>query len=456
MRPLMLLSAEMGRRLSGINAGNFLRILALQLRATERKLVRQSPGTFMKIISSSARNISPITSIAFLALFALSEVAALPDDQQKLAEANTDFAFKLVKEISKEQPEKNIFISPYSVSTVLQMVDNGAGGKTKEEIRQALGLAGMSQSAQNEANRALSRDIESQTKKLVLNTANAIWYRNGVSVKPEFIAINKKFYQATVEGLDFDSPATVGIINSWVKEKTRGKIPSMVDGPINPATQLYLANAVYFKGQWETPFELSETKEKEFYLRRTPVKNVPMMFQGGKFSYRRGTGYQAVRLPYEGRNLGMYIFLPDKDSSPEKLLTIMNGVNWQRVTVPGFAEQEGSLTLPRFKFEYGVDLVSPLKAMGIKSAFKLGADFSALSKESVFIGGANQKTFVEVNEKGTEAAAVTAMEFTIGGIEMNKTIPFEMIVDRPFLVVIADGLTQTILFMGIIFDPSGA
>ncbi len=198
----------------------------------------------------------------------------------------------------------------------------------------------------------------------MLNTANAIWYRNGISVKPEFIACNKEFYQATVAGLDFDSPATIGIINAWVKEKTGGKITSMVDGPIEKATQLYLANAVYFKGQWETPFQLSATKDKEFHLRRAPVKKVPMMIQGGSFSYRRGTGYQAVRLPYEGRNLGMYIFLPDKDSSPEKLLAIMNGDNWRRITVPGFKYLYGSLTLPRFKFEYGVDLVSPLKAMG--------------------------------------------------------------------------------------------
>ncbi len=398
---------------------------------------------------------SLITTIAFCSLTTLAVVAALPPDQQKLADANTDFAFKLVKEISREQPEKNIFISPYSVSTVLQMVDNGAGGKTKEEIRQTLGLAGLTQSAQNKANRALSRDIESQTKKLVLNTANAIWYRNGISVKPEFIACNKKSYQATVEGLDFDSAATVGIINSWVKEKTRGKITSIVDGPIDRLTHIYLANAVYFKGQWETRFELRDTKDREFYLSGGQQKKVPMMFQGGKFSYRRGTGYQAVRLPYKGHDLGMYIFLPDKNSSPEKLLTIMNGENWRRVTVPGFNQLDGSLNLPRFKFEYGVDLETPLKALGIKNNFDLGADFSAMSDRPLFISQAKQKTFVEVNEKGTEAAAVTIMVLSesFGGMPPPET--FEMIVDRPFLVVIADGLTQTILFMGIIFDPAG-
>jgi len=384
----------------------------------------------------------------------LAVVAALPPNQQKLADANTDFAFKLVKEIFKAQPETNIFISPYSVSTIFQMVDNGARGQTKDEMRQALGLAGLSQLSQNEANQELRRKIESQTTNLVLNTANAMWYREGISVKPEFIACNKGFYQATVEGLDFDSPATVGIINDWVKEKTRGKITSMLDRPIDRMTKLYLANAVYFKGQWETPFELSATKDKEFYLRHAPVKKLPMMFQDGSFSYRRGTGYQAVRLPYEGRNLGMYIFLPDKDSSPEKLLAIMNGDNWRRITVPGFKYLYGSITLPRFKFEYGVELKPSLQALGIKSAFELGADFSALSKEPVMIRGAKQKTFVEVNEKGTEAAAVTILTDTAPcPVDINPPKPFEMIVDRPFLFIIADRLTQTVLFMGIILDP---
>ncbi len=381
--------------------------------------------------------------------------AALSSETQKLTSANTGFAFKLLKEIAKEQPGKNIFISPYSVSTVLQMVENGAGGKTKEELRQALGIAGLSQAAQNEANRDLSRSINSVTTNLVLNTANALWYRKGIPVKPEFIACNREFYQATVAGLNFDDPASVGVINSWVNEKTHGKIPGMVSGPIDPAIYLYLANAVYFKGQWMTPFEAKDTKDRDFHLRNGRQKKLPMMFQGGEFSYRRGTGYQAVRLPYEGWNLGMYVFLPDAGSSPEKLLAIMNGDNWQRVTVPGFSQREGTLVLPRFKFECGVDLKPPLRALGIKSAFSQSANFSGLCGEPVFISEAMQATFVEVNEQGTEAAAATLMSIK-SGIELNPPKPFEMIVDRPFLVVIQDQESKTILFMGIIFDPASS
>ena len=388
--------------------------------------------------------------------FAVSVQAVLSPEAQKLATANAGFSFKLLKEITKEQPEKNVFISPYSVSTVLQMVENGAGGATKKEMRETLGITAMSQTAQNDANRELSQSIHAATSNLVLSTANAVWYRKGIAVKPEFIAVNRQSYQATVAALNFDDPASVGIINSWVSDQTHGRIPGMLSGPIEPATYLYLANAVYFKGQWTKPFEAKDTKDREFHLRRGSLKKLPMMNQGGSFSYRRGTGYQAVRLTYEGWNLGMYVFLPDANSSPEKLLAIMNGDNWQRITKPGFSDRDGTLMLPRFKFEYGVDLARPLQALGIKSAFAQTANFTALCNEPVFISEAKQKTFVEVNEKGTEAAAVTGLTMQTSSFEMNPPKPFKMIVDRPFLVVIEDSASNTILFMGVIFDPAQA
>jgi serine protease inhibitor len=324
-------------------------------------------------------------------------------------------------------------------------------------MQQALGIAGLRQAAQNQASLDLDRRIQAETAGVLLNTANAVWYRKGIHVKPDFISCNRKFYQATIEGLDFNDPATVGVINSWVKKKTHGRIPGMVSGPIDPLIYLYLANAVYFKGKWSVPFEPKDTKEREFHLRNGGQKKLPMMFRGDDFAYRQGWGYQAVRLPYKDWNLNMYIFLPDTNSSPEKLLEIMNGENWQRRTVPGFSDRKGTLMLPRFKCEYGVDLKSPLRALGIKDAFVFhAADFSAMCDEPVFISEAQQKTFVEVNEEGTEAAAVTMMTIMASGEPMAPPKPFEMIVDRPFLVVIEHTQTRSILFMGIIFDPAGA
>jgi serine protease inhibitor len=396
-----------------------------------------------------------LTFLTLSLIAALGVHAASPTDQQKLASANKDFAFKLLKEIAREQPAQNIFISPYSVSSVLQMVCNGAGGKTKEELQQVLDTTGMTVAAVNRANLNLNRAISSGTSNVVLNSANAIWYRKGISVNPEFIACNKQFYQAQVGGLDFNDPASVGIMNAWVNEVTRGKIPSIVSGPIPPLTCLYLGNAVYFKGGWLNRFQAKETKERAFHLRGGQEKHLPMMAGTADFPYRRGTDYQAVRLPYKDSALGMYIFLPDPDSSPEKLLAIMDGGNWERFTLPGSSYRYGTLVLPRFKLEYSIDLNNSLRALGLKHAFE-NADFSAMSEGPLWISEARQRTFVEVNEEGTEAAAVIFGALK-NGIDLNPPKPFEMIVDRPFVFVIhysdPDG-SGSILFMGVVFDPS--
>jgi serine protease inhibitor len=393
---------------------------------------------------------------AILAAVVLATAAAsATPDQQKLITANSAFAFKLLKEIAREQPAQNLFISPYSVSTVLQMVGNGATGKTKQEMQETLGTTAIPASVQNAANRDLSRLLESRDTNLVLTIANAVWYRQGLPVKPQFIAANQEFYQAAVRALDFNNPASVNTINSWCREQTHGRIPGMLSGPIDPLTQLFLANAVYFKGKWETPFEVKDTKDRGFHLRGGKEKKVPMMFRNGDFSYRRGSGYQAVRLPYQGWEVGMYVFLPDAGSSPEELLAIMNGDNWERVTVPGFQKREGTLRLPRFKFELGVDLKQPLTALGIRSAFNVNtANFSDMCSEPVFISRAWQKAFVEVNEQGTEAAAVTMVTAQSKGIAHERPKPFEMIVDRPFLFAIEHTASKTILFMGIVHEPN--
>src|ERR1039457_5303191 len=278
--------------------------------------------------------------------------AASPADQQKLASANIGFAFNLLKQIAKDQPGKNIFISPYSASTVLQMACNGAGGQTKTEMEQVLGTTGMAAEALNAANKECDRAINSQGTNVVLTAANAIWYRKGTPVKPAFISCNQLFFGATVDALDFDDPRAVGIMNAWASEKTHGRINGIADGLINRLTELVLANAVYFKGKWEEPFEVKSTKERVFHLRAGRQKQVPMMEQTRKFTYRRGSGYQAVRLPYQGWALAMYVFLPDVGSSPEKLISIMNGDTWQRVTEPGFRDREGTVVLPKFKLEY--------------------------------------------------------------------------------------------------------
>jgi len=391
-------------------------------------------------------------------LLPLATFAIPPAEDQLLASANTGFAFRLLKQLVKEQPGENIFISPFGVSTVLQMAGNGAGGQTKTEMQQVLGTASLRQAAVNTGNRDLNQYLNNPDTNNILTLANAIWYQKGIPAKPEFISCNQQFFGATVDALDFTDSHSVEVINSWASKKTRGKITRIADGMMSPPPDLFLANAVYFKGKWQDPFDSKNTKDRAFHLRDGGQKQVPMMEKNRKFTYRRGSGYQAVRLPYEGWNLAMYVFLPDPGSSPAKLVNIMTGDKWERVTKPGFEDRDGTVVLPKFKLEYQTALEQPLTAMGMKAAFddRPGiADFSGISSRPLYISAVQQLTFVEVNEEGTEAAALTEMAVPMsGGPEPPPPPPFKMIVDRPFLFLIADEQTETILFMGLIYEPT--
>jgi serpin B len=375
-------------------------------------------------------------------------------DFTPLAAANNAFAFKLLKQLSAEQPKATIFVSPYSAATALQMAVNGAAGETRAEMQRALEIHGLPLGKLNEASKAVAALINSGDTNVILTTANALWYRQGASIQPGFVSANQEFFSSMVKALDFaNAPAAEAVINQWVSDQTHGRITGIANGMIDPKyTDLILANAIYFKGRWVDPFDKTLTKDRPFHPAAGPVKTRAAMEMSKKFSYRKGSGYQAVRLPYMGYNLAMYVFLPDPGSSPEKLLQIMNGDNWRRVTMPGFAEHEGRLVLPRFKFETALDLKAPLKALGMKQAFDVNkANFSAMFADPHFISQARQKAFVEVNEEGTEAAAVTLMASDNAAI-LDPPKPFEMIVDRPFLFVIVDARSEMILFMGLVRD----
>lgn len=406
----------------------------------------------MAVVKLNVKGI--VRKILFVASgFALCcRVSAAAPDAQKLADANNAFAFDLLKQLAKDQPSENLFISPYSAATVLEMVCDGADGQTKEQMQQVLHITSLPPDTVNVAVKTATASLNSRDANVILSTANALWYRKGISVNREFTARNQEFFGATVEALNFDDPRSGEVINKWASQKTHGKINNIADGLLNRVTELLLVNAVYFKGKWETPFDAKATRDRVFHLRGGQQKKSPMMEQSRRFTYRRGTGYQAVRLNYEGWSLGMYVFLPDANSSPEKLLALMTGDTWQRVTEPGFSEREGTVVLPKFRMEYGVELKRALQKLGMKSAFENRANFSGISSEPLFISTVRQQTFVEVNEEGTEAAAATAVPID-SAYEPNPPKPFQMIVDRPFLFLIEDKETRTILFMGIIFNP---
>ena len=323
-------------------------------------------------------------------------------------------------------------------------------------MQKVLKTADLPPGSLNEACRNLNQSLASLPD-VTLNLANGIWYQKELQLKPAFVAENKNYFTAELAGVDFSKAESADTINNWADKTTHGKIKQVVQYPFPSLTRVILANAIYFKGKWVKPFDKNQTRPHAFHS-SSGDRQVPMMWQRGHFSYQAGDGYQAVRLPYAGGRLQMYLFLPATNSGLTKLLADLNGDAWQGKILPQFTDREGTLALPRFKIEYKVVLNAPLKALGMHQAFDDRADFSAMaeSKEGLYVSEVWQKSFVDVNEEGTEAAAVTGVRMTMLAA-IRPLAPFEMIVDRPFFFIIEDSQTQSILFMGIAENPlSGA
>jgi serpin B len=356
-------------------------------------------------------------------------------------------------QVAQTQPDANVFISPFSVSSALQMVGNGAAGQTETEMQQVLHTTGLPSAVVNPAFKELNQQLASR-KDVTLNLANGIWFKQGFHLKSAIVADNKKFFQAELAGVDFADRRSAQTINDWAGRQTRGKIKDVVQYPFDPQTRVILANAIYFKGKWVSPFERQETRPRDFHLSSGNVKSTPMMAKSREFEYQETPDFQAVQLPYAG-GLRMQVFLPAQNSSPQKLVESFKAPgNWQGNLQPAFHKREGSLVLPKFKMEYNVELNNPLKALGMKRAFDRNAEFSGMADEPLFISEVKQKSYVEVDEEGTEAAAVTTVEARALGMAPRPRNAFRMIVDRPFLFVISDTASGSILFIGIVNDPA--
>ena len=363
-----------------------------------------------------------------------------------VASANTTFGFKLLKDLQKRQPDANIMISPLSVSIALTMTNNGAAGETQRAIAEVLEIEDLGIDTVNRANTALRNSLENTGTKVEIAIANSIWSRQGVVFNPSFLERNREFYEAEIESLNFNDPQAPEVINGWVETNTNGKIKQIVQR-IDPRTLIVLINAIYFKGSWQKEFNKSATRDGTFYLSNGSEKQVPMMYRKGAYPYFRGSNFEAARLPYGDGEVSMYVFLPNRDSNLDGFIEQLNAENWSE-WMSQFrerADDDSEMILPRFKLEYKVKLNDTLEALGMGIAFGGGADFSGMGPQ-LFISEVRHKTIIEVNEEGTEAAAVTA-DF---GIE---SAPPVFRVDRPFFFAIHDDRTQTILFMGIVMEP---
>lgn len=391
-----------------------------------------------------------------------NQTAAIPkpDDsilnsfQDIMITKNNDFGFNLYRELNSG--DENIMISPASIAMALSMTYNGAQGETKAAMAEVLKIEGDDIDALNANNLALLYFLSTADPKVTLSIANSLWLNQALEFDSNFKSRTEKFYQASAQEMDFDKSNAAGMINSWVKKKTQGLITEIVDSPVDPSSVLFLINAVYFKGQWTHPFNKDLTTDQTFHTRDGQAVTVPMMYQSGSFEYFSGPGFQALRLPYgQEDRLAMVLFLPDEDSSLGQFQSQLNMENWAGWLSSG-EKKQGTIMLPRFTMEYETSLNQALKNLGMAIAFEGDkADFSGIvtgeSRENVFISEVKHKTFLQVDEAGTEAAAVTSVGMTATSI---PEYDFELNFNRPFFYAIQDSKTGVILFMGSVIDPS--
>jgi len=370
--------------------------------------------------------------------------------EKQLVSSTESFGLNLFKQVNKGAGDSNVFISPLSVSTALGMTLNGASGQTYNEMKTTLGLTVSSQDDINKAYQSLNQLLTQVDPKVIFEYANSIWYRQGLTFEQSFLDVNKNYFDAAVQGLNFNDPASVDIINNWVKEKTNGKITNIINN-IPPAIVMYLINAIYFKGTWLHKFDTSATKQDDFYVAQNdPVKSM-MMNQMNKFNYYQTSAYQAIELPYGNGDFSMLVILPSTGSNVSSIINQMDTGFWDNI-LNNMDSAEVSLELPKFKIEYYTSLKSELEAMGMTTAFTPSADFSKMRPEKdVLISDVLHKTYVNVDEEGTEAAAVTVV--VVGATVVISGIPMK--VNHPFIFAIREKNSGAILFIGKVVNPGG-
>jgi serpin B len=366
--------------------------------------------------------------------------------------AVNEFALELTVQLGRQDAGQNVFLSPANVAIALAMTANGARGETLQSMLSALNLNTLDLETVNSNFAALQALLVRDEPGATIAIANALWARAGVAFNADFLQRTQGFYDARIEALDFDQPDAPKTINEWVRRQTNDKIPAIVER-IPEEIILLLMSAIYFNGKWETPFNPEFTQDRPFYLLNGTTKELPTMYRSDDFEYLKGDGFQAVRLPYAGGGVRMVIILPDADRTLAQLTDQLSIENWESWREQ-FSVKEGQLYLPRFTTRYDAQLNEALKAMGMATAFDGGrADFSGMRPipPNVFISQVRHVAYVDVNEAGTEAAAVTSVEMGITSAMPTETVL--MHVDRPFFFAIEETSTGSILFTGLITEP---
>lgn len=372
---------------------------------------------------------------------------SLSPTEARIVEGANAFAFDLLRHATGTlPPDSNAFLSPLSASMALGMTLNGAHGRTYSDMQAAMRLEGMAEAAINQGYRDLLGLLGGLDARTELRIANSIWGHSKLPIAPAFTEAGRAFFDAEVGTLDFGSPEALTAINGWVNGKTKGRIPRLLD-QISADEVLFLINAIYFKGRWRNAFDPKDTRDGRFHGADGRNRAARLMFQRGGLRYQEADDHQAVDLLYGNGAFAMTVLLPRPGRTPAELLAGLDPASWGALA-ERFTEAEVALTLPRFRLEYGRKLKDDLIAMGMGIAFSSEANFSRIADvrpNRLYLTRVDQKTFVEVNEEGTEAAAATAVG--VGVTSAPQVV--EMRVDRPFVFAIRERLSGAVLFLGV-------
>ncbi len=337
-------------------------------------------------------------------------------------------------------------ISPHGITSALLLAWNGSAGKTRGAINTVLGLApGTEPQPLNRAWAALDHSLLISNSKIELANANSLWARQNFELQLTFVERMLDVFGAEIRNLDFSSDEASRIVNRWVIANTGGKIESILPDAIPSRVVLYILNAVYFKGQWSEMFDADVTRDRAFHCDNGKLQQVPMMERSGRWSYLEHDGLQAVRLPYGEGRFAMYLVLPAAGRISE-WLTDLDPPTWEAF-VSLMTEAEGRVILPRFRFGFSAGLRPPLRTLGMGVAFSNSADFSAMTPRPVAISEVLHKTFIEVNEEGSEVSAATSVE--VSDVEVGPP-PFKLLADRPFFFAVADDKSGSLFFVGVV------
>jgi serine protease inhibitor len=399
------------------------------------------------VSNSSAMRYVALLVLPLIACLHISPVRAA--DMSDFPDRLNTFGFSLLQKL--ETPgQPNLLISPASVEIALGMAYAGATAETAEAMSHALGIDGSSRAAALDELAGLQATLQNPGQGITLKVANAAWIDDSVQLNKKFSADLAETFKTKLESVRFKDSTTISLINDWVNKATEGKISNLLENP--PSPPMFLANAVYFHALWETPFRKELTQEQPFYPADGASVTVKMMRQKGRFPYARGSGFAVVALPYADNRFAMYCFLPDK--GVDALTEELKKSSWSTLCST-LHPTDGSVDLPKFKIRYGAGLDQALSQLGMGIAFDPSrAQFTRMidGPSRLYIGGVLHKTYLEVDEEGSTAAAVTGIQMKATAM-LRPTEEFHLVFNRPFVAAIADSKSGTILFLGIIGQP---